>query len=86
MCYTKHNRPQRCIVVAKAVPLKLTAEEHKQLESIVRTRTLQAQVVYRARILLLKENLDHQHCLPEAGRFRLLRRDMDLCKTDGAYQ
>ena len=31
------------------------SEDHKWLETIVRTRTLQAQVVTRARILLLKE-------------------------------
>ena len=33
----------------------LSTEDHDQLEAIVRTRTLQAQVVTRARILLLKE-------------------------------
>lgn len=65
VCYTKHNRPWRCLVVAKAVPLKLTAEEHKQLESIVRTRTLQAQVVSRARILLLKEKGDSVYVIAE---------------------
>ena len=41
--------------MAKAQALALSIEEHTQLESITRTRTLQAQVVSRARILLLKE-------------------------------
>lgn len=40
--------------MAKAKPLTLSAEERSQLETITRTRTLQAQVVSRARILLLK--------------------------------
>lgn len=41
--------------MAKAKALALSIEEHTKLESITRTRTLQAQVVSRARILLLKE-------------------------------
>ena len=40
--------------MAKAKPLPLSIEERSQLETITRTRTLQAQVVVRARILLLK--------------------------------
>lgn len=40
--------------MAKAKPLTLSTEERSQLETIIRTRTLQAQVVSRARILLLK--------------------------------
>lgn len=40
--------------MAKAKSLTLSAEERSQLETITRTRTLQAQVVSRARILLLK--------------------------------
>lgn len=40
--------------MAKAQPLALSHDERTQLESIVRTRTLQAQVVSRAKILLLK--------------------------------
>lgn len=42
--------------MAKSIPLVLSAEDHDRLESIVKTRTLQAQVVTRARILLLKES------------------------------
>lgn len=40
--------------MAKAKPLTLSTEERSQLETITRTRTLQAQIVSRARILLLK--------------------------------
>ncbi len=42
--------------MAKSIPLVLSTEDHDRLESIVRTRTLQAQVVTRARILLLNVN------------------------------
>lgn len=38
----------------KATSLEISAEERSQLESLVRARTLQAQTVTRARILLLK--------------------------------
>ena len=51
--------------MAKAVPLVLSIEEHNRLESIVRTRTLQAQVVSRARILLLKESGDSVDAIAE---------------------
>ena len=44
--------------MAKSKPLKLSAEERNQLENITRTRTLQSQVVTRARILLLKSDGD----------------------------
>ena len=40
--------------MAKPRPLQLSVEERNQLESITHARTLQAQVVTRARILLLK--------------------------------
>ena len=42
--------------MAKAKPLTLSTEKRSQLETITRTRTLQAQVVSRARILLLKSD------------------------------
>ena len=42
--------------MAKAQPITLSEEDRKQLETISRTRSLQSQVVTRARILLLKEN------------------------------
>ena len=41
--------------MAKAKSLTLTQGDHDRLETITRARTLQAQVVTRARILLLKE-------------------------------
>ena len=44
--------------MAKSIPLTLSIEDHDRLESIVKARTLQAQVVTRARILLLKEGGD----------------------------
>ena len=40
--------------MAKAKPLTLSFEDHSRLETITKTRTLQAQTVTRARILLLK--------------------------------
>ena len=40
--------------MAKAKPLTLSFEDHSRLETITKTRTLQAQTVARARILLLK--------------------------------
>ena len=40
--------------MAKAKPLTISTKERSQLETIIRARTLQAQVVSRARILLLK--------------------------------
>lgn len=41
--------------MAIAKPLSLSTEERSKLETITRTRTLQVQVVSRARILLLKQ-------------------------------
>ena len=42
--------------MAKAKPLTLSSEDRSRLEAITKTRTLQAQTVTRARILLLKAN------------------------------
>ena len=42
--------------MAKAKPIILSDEERLRLESITKARTLQAQIVTRARILLLKAN------------------------------
>ena len=63
--------------MAKSIPLKLSAEEHAQLEAIVRTRTLQAQVVSRARILLLKESGDSVDAI--ADKVDLNRNSVLLC-------
>ena len=42
--------------MAKAQPLTLTTEDRELLDSLVRTRTIQASIMNRARILLLKAN------------------------------
>ena len=42
--------------MAKAQMLELTQDEREQLEAICRTRTVQAQIMNRARIILLKAN------------------------------
>lgn len=63
--------------MAKAKPLVLSSEDHKWLETIVRTRTLQAQVVTRARILLLKEAGDSVDVIAE--KVDLNRNSVLLC-------
>ena len=63
--------------MAKAKPLELSSKEHKWLETIVRTRTLQAQVVTRARILLLKEAGDSVDTIAE--KVDLNRNSVLLC-------
>ena len=63
--------------MAKSIPLVLSAEDHDRLESIVRTRTLQAQVVSRARILLLKEGGDSVDAI--ADKVDLNRNSVLLC-------
>lgn len=63
--------------MAKAIPLVLSPEDHDRLESIVRTRTLQAQVVSRARILLLKESGDSIDTI--ADKVDLNRNSVLLC-------
>lgn len=63
--------------MAKAKPLALSAEERSQLETITRTRTLQAQVVSRARILLLKADGDSVDTIAE--KVDLNRNSVLLC-------
>lgn len=63
--------------MAKAKPLILSAEERSQLEAITRTRTLQAQVVSRARILLLKADGDSVDSIAE--KVDLNRNSVLLC-------
>lgn len=63
--------------MAKALPLLLSAEERNQLETIMRTRTLQAQVVSRARILLLKADGDSVDTIAE--KVDLNRNSVLLC-------
>ncbi len=40
--------------MAKAQPLELTQDQRDHLEALLRTRTIQAQIMNRARIILLK--------------------------------
>lgn len=63
--------------MAKARPLLLSTEERNQLEAITRTRTLQAQVVSRARILLLKADGDSVDTIAE--KVDLNRNSVLLC-------
>ncbi len=63
--------------MAKAKPLSLTATDHDRLEAITRARTLQAQVVTRARILLLKEAGDSVDAIAE--KVNLNRNSVLLC-------
>ncbi len=63
--------------MAKAKPLSLSEEERSQLEAITRTRTLQAQVVSRARILLLKADGDSVDSI--ADKVGLNRNSVLLC-------
>lgn len=63
--------------MAKAQPLTLSIEERTRLESITRTRTLQAQVVSRARILLLKADGESIDAI--ADKVDLNRNSVLLC-------
>ena len=63
--------------MAKSIPLTLSIEDHDRLESIVKARTLQAQVVTRARILLLKEGGDSVDKI--ADKVGLNRNSVLLC-------
>lgn len=63
--------------MAKAQLLTLSKDDHERLESIVRTRTLQAQIVNRARILLLKEAGDSVDAI--ADKVDLNRNSVLLC-------
>jgi transposase len=63
--------------MAKAKPLSLTVTDHDRLEAITRARTLQAQVVTRARILLLKEAGDSVDAIAE--KVNLNRNSVLLC-------
>lgn len=63
--------------MAKAQPITLPEEDRKQLETISRTRTLQSQVVTRARILLLKGNGESVDAIAE--KVGLNRNSILLC-------
>lgn len=63
--------------MAKAKPLILSAEERARLETITKARTLQAQIVIRARILLLKANGESVDSIAE--KVDLNRNSVLLC-------
>lgn len=63
--------------MAKAKPLILSAEERSRLETIAKARTLQAQIVIRARILLLKANGESVDSIAE--KVDLNRNSVLLC-------
>ena len=60
--------------MAKAQPLELTHDERDHLEAICRTRTIQAQIMNRARIILLKadgESVDAEIVINDLSAVRL---------------
>ena len=63
--------------MAKAQLLQLSEQDRSRLESITRTRTMQAQVVTRARILLLKANGESVDTI--ADKVDLNRNSVLLC-------
>ena len=63
--------------MAKAKPLTLSSEDRSRLESITKTRTLQAQTVTRARILLLKADGESIDAIAE--KVGLNRNSVLLC-------
>ncbi len=67
----------RTSIIAKAKPLTLSTEERSHLETITKTRTLQAQNVTRARILLLKA--DGKSADSIADKVDLNRNSVFLC-------
>lgn len=63
--------------MAKAQPLILTTEDRELLETLVRTRTIQAQLINRARILLLKADGESTDAI--ADKVGLNRNSVLLC-------
>lgn len=63
--------------MAKTQPLILSDDDREYFESIVRTRTMQAQIVSRARILLLKADGDSVDTIAE--KVGLNRNSVLLC-------
>ena len=63
--------------MAKAKPLTLSFEDRSRLETITKTRTLQAQTVTRARILLLKADGESIDAIAE--KVGLNRNSVLLC-------
>ena len=67
----------RTYIMAKAKPLILSNEERSRLEAITKARTLQAQIVTRARILLLKADGESVDSI--ADKVDLNRNSILLC-------
>ena len=63
--------------MANAKPLTITDEDRETLEALVRTRTLQAQIVTRARIILLKADGESIDAI--ADKVSLNRNSVMLC-------
>ena len=63
--------------MGKTQALKLTEEDRAALEKIMRTRTVQAQIMTRARILLLKANGETVDAI--ADKVGLCRNSVKLC-------
>ena len=63
--------------MGKTRALKLTEEDRAALEKIMRTRTVQAQIMTRARILLLKANGETVDAI--ADKVGLCRNSVKLC-------
>ena len=63
--------------MAKANPLTLTLEDRELLESLIRTRTIQASIMNRARIILLKADGDSTDQIAE--KVGLNRNSVLLC-------
>ena len=63
--------------MAKAQPLELTQDQRDYLEAILRTRTIQAQIMNRARIILLKAGGESVDAIAE--KVGLNRNSVLLC-------
>ena len=63
--------------MAKAKPLALTTEDRELLEALIRTRTIQASIMNRARIILLKA--DGESIDSIADKVGLNRNSVLLC-------
>ena len=63
--------------MAKAQPLELTQDQRDHLEALLRTRTIQAQIMNRARIILLKADGESVDAIAE--KVGLNRNSVLLC-------
>lgn len=68
---------RRYMSMAKAKPITLSIEDRELLETLIRTRTIQAQIMCRARILLLKADGESTDSI--ADKVGLNRNSVLLC-------